>query len=31
MHWKDEEIKQKNFSEQHRYENWFKQGYKQGS
>ena len=28
-HWKDEGIQQQTFSEQHRYENWFKQGYKQ--
>ena len=30
-HWKDEGIEQQNFSEQHRNENWFEQGYKQGS
>ena len=30
-HWKDEGIQQRNFSEQHRHENWFKQRYKQGS
>ena len=30
-HWKDEGIQQQNFCEQHRYENWFKQRYKQGS
>ena len=28
-HWEDDGIKQQNFSEQRRYENWFKQGYKQ--
>ena len=30
-HWKDEDIQQQTFSEQHRYENWFKQRSKQGS
>ena len=28
-HRKDEGMQQQTFSEQHRYENWFKQGYKQ--
>ena len=26
-HWKDEGIQQQNFSEQHRHENWLKQGH----
>ena len=30
-HGKNGRIQQQNFSEQHRHENWFKQGYKQGS
>ena len=29
-HWKKGRIQQQNFSEQHRHENWLKQGYKQG-
>ena len=30
-HWKKGRIQQQNFSEQHRHENWLKQGHKQGS
>ena len=30
-HRENKRIQQQNFSEQHRHENWFKEGYKQGS